>query len=191
MSRTTNDFVTSVSQGVAENPIDPRSLLNPVGFLDHEHYRQSVTYGVLRTLAGDPHSESAQEDARAVLVSLTEHLPLHIADEEQDLFPALQRHCAGEEEFERMREQLSKEHATDDTLASSLKEDLRTLSEGKTLADEANFAAKALAFAELQERHLAWENASVLPLAQARLTKDELGEIGRAMARRRNIDYPE
>lgn len=190
MAGTTNEIVTKVSQGFAAEPVDPRSLLDPVGFLDKEHHRQAVTFGILRVLARDPRRASAKDDARAVLRSLTEHLPLHIADEEEDLFPALERHCAGEEGFERMRAQLSKEHSTDDTLVGTLKVDLRVLSDGKPLADEANFAAKALAFAELQERHLAWENASVLPMAHDRLTKEDLIEIGRSMAARRGIDYP-
>jgi hemerythrin-like domain-containing protein len=159
-----NEMATIGSHGATGEPVDPRSL--------------------------DPHRASARDDANAVLSSLTEHLPLHIADEEEDLFPALERHCAGEDGFERMRVQLSKEHATDDTLVGTLKADLRTLSEGKSLADEANFAAKAEAFAELQERHLAWENASVLPLAHSRLTTADLIAIGRSMAARRGVDYP-
>lgn len=183
-------MATTDSHGATAEPVDPRSLLDPVGFLEQEHHRQTVIFGLLRSLARDPHRASARDEAGAVLSSLTEHLPLHIADEEEDLFPALERHCAGEDGFERMRVQLSKEHATDDTLVGTLKADLRTLSEGKSLGDEANFAAKAEAFAELQERHLAWENASVLPLAHSRLTTPDLIAIGRSMAARRGVDYP-
>lgn len=121
MAPPTNDLVTAVSQGIAAEPVDPRSLLDPVGFLDKEHHRQAVTFGILRVLGRDLRRASAREDARAVLRSLTEHLPLHIADEEEDLFPTLERHCGGEEGFERVRAQLSKEHATDDTLVGTLK----------------------------------------------------------------------
>ena len=168
----------------------PRGFADPIGFLDREHYRQTVTYGVLRTLAADPNRASAKDDAKAVLTSLTEHLALHIRDEEEDLFPALDRHCAGEEMFERTRALLSKEHETDHALSAALEGDLRALSEGKPLADAANFRAKALAFAELQERHLAWENDVILPMAQSRLSKEEVERLGRAMAARRGIRYP-
>ena len=178
------------SRGAVAKAVAPRSFLDPIGFLEEEHDRQTVTFALLRALGRDPHRDSAQADAAAVLTSVTEHMPLHIADEEEDLFPALERHCGGEDGFERMRVQLSKEHTTDDTLVGTLKADLRTLSEGQALADEANFAAKAEAFAELQERHLAWENASVLPLARRRLTKEDLIVIGRNMAARRGIGYP-
>lgn len=69
--------------------------------------------------------------------------------------------------------------------------DLRGLAEGAALADKSNFAATARAFAELRERHLTWENSTVLPLVEARLGAEELPTIGRHMAARRGMDYPE
>jgi hemerythrin-like domain-containing protein len=43
----------------------------------------------------------------------------------------------------------------------------------------------AHAFADFQERHLKWENAVVLPLAQERLSREDISELGRRMAERR------
>ncbi|MBT3627192.1 MAG: hemerythrin domain-containing protein [Rhodospirillaceae bacterium] len=179
------------SHAVAEYQVESRQLLDPIGILDLEHYRQSVTFTILRTLADEPGSLTARADAQAVLTSLKEHLPLHIADEEEDLFPALARHCAGEDEFERMRAQLSKEHVTDDALAKLLEADLRILADGGSLDSHTGFAAKARALAELQERHLNWENNTLLPLAEKRLDAEELVKIGRNMAARRGMEYPE
>lgn len=185
------DMAAKVSHAVAEYQVESRQLLDPIGILDLEHYRQSVTYTILRSLADESSSLTARADAQAVLISLKEHLPLHIADEEEDLFPALARHCAGEEEFERMRAQLSKEHVTDGALAKILEADLRILAAGDSLDNHTGFAAKARALAEMQERHLNWENNSLLPLAEKRLGAEELIEIGRNMAARRGMDYPE
>ncbi len=42
-------------------------------------------------------------------------------------------------------------------------------------------------FALDHERHLAWENEVVLPLASKRLSSDDLEELGRNMAARRRI----
>ena len=189
MSEANLEIATKLSHGLAARLVDCRNLLDPIGFLHLEHYRQSVTYGILRALADDPDSPSAAADARAVLTSLMEYLPLHIADEEEDLFPALARHCAGEALFERIRAQLSKEHVTDHSLAKALEADLRALAEGVAPGDKANFAAKARAFAELQERHIAWETSAVLPLAEARLDAEDLHQIGRNMAARRGLAY--
>ena len=108
-------------------------------------------------------------------------MPLHIADEEEDLFPAFARHCAGEAEFEGIRTQLCKEHAPDDPLTRILEADLQILAAGGTLKDHAGFAAMACSFAEMQERHLNWENNTVLPLAEKCLDAEELREIGRSM----------
>ena len=188
--QTNLETVTRISQGVASRHVESRDLVDPIGFLGQEHYRQSVTLGILRALADDPDRDSAAEDARAVLDSLMAHLPLHIADEEEDLFPALARHCAGETLFDGMRAQLSKEHKTDDALATVLTADLRALADGVALRNKARFGAAARSFAELQERHLDWENASVLPLAESRLEARDLREMGRNMAARRGLDDP-
>ena len=117
-------------------------------------------------------------------------MPLHIADEEEDLFPAFARHCAGEAEFEGIRTQLCKEHAPDDPLTRILEADLQILAAGGTLKDHAGFAAMACSFAEMQERHLNWENNTVLPLAEKCLDAEELREIGRSMVARRGMEYP-
>ncbi len=186
----TQDLVTSLSQHLAESAIDPRSFLTPIALLDREHYRQSVTYGMLRVLADDPSRATAADDARAVLRSLEEHLPLHVKDEEEDLMPLLERRCRGARQFEAMRAQLLKEHDTDQKSGATLMAALRQLAAGEPPTDCAAFTVLARAFAEMQERHLAWENAVLLPMAQHWLTDHDLRAIGRSMAARRGIDYP-
>jgi hemerythrin-like domain-containing protein len=171
-------------------PISPSDFLKPIVFFDHEHQRQSVAYGILKALADDPFSSSAREDAAAVLTCLTEHLPVHIKDEEEDLMPALEKRCAGDAHFEAVRDQLHDEHEIDDAWAASLIFDLRSLVDGKGIENPAAFAAMARAFAEMQQRHLAWEDRTLLPMAQEHLAKDDLEKIGRGMAARRGIAYP-
>jgi len=83
------DLVTRLSDAIAASPPDDRSFLRPLSFLYGEHYRQQVTYGILKILADTPSHPAAREDAIAVLTSLTEHLPRHIKDEEDDLFALL------------------------------------------------------------------------------------------------------
>ena len=54
------------SHAVAEYQVESRQLLDPIGILDLEHYRQSVTFTILRTLADEPGSLTARADAQAV-----------------------------------------------------------------------------------------------------------------------------
>ena len=42
-------------------------------------------------------------------------------------------------------------------------------------------------FFESYRRHIHWENAVVLPLARARLTREDIEELGAAMSRHREL----
>ena len=46
------------------------NLIDPIGFLLLERYRQSVTYRILRATTIDPDPAIAQKDARALLTIL-------------------------------------------------------------------------------------------------------------------------
>jgi hemerythrin-like domain-containing protein len=159
-------------------------------FLDREHYRQRVTYGILKILADDPSRPNAREDAIAVLTSLTEHLPLHIKDEEDDLFELLRSRALPEDRIAVILDQLDSEHEEDERFVAGLLDELRRIAKGEPPSDPAAFRAAAHAFAELQERHLKWENNVVLPLAQERLTTEDLTRLGQCMAARRGIELP-
>lgn len=182
--------ITVLSQTLASKPPTPRDFLDPIRFLATEHHRQQVTFGLLRCLADAPDATTAKDDAASALASLREHLPTHIADEERDLFPMLKRACEPEDQLEAGLAMLSQEHETDKSLVDHLVEPLNQLAAGERLENEKAFAANARAFAELQERHLAWENAFILPLASKRLSEDDKATLGRHMAERRGLSYP-
>jgi hemerythrin-like domain-containing protein len=180
-----DNLITTLSQSLAASPADPSVSLTPIAFLDREHQRQSVTYGILKVLADQPSAASARADASAILVSLTEHLPLHLKDEEEDLFPLLRSRAQPADRIDLVLRQLSGEHKADERLATELIGDLRRIAQGKPPADATRFRMNAHAFADFQERHLKWENAVVLPLAQERLSREDISELGRRMAERR------
>lgn len=184
------DFIVRVSDGLAASPPDARSFLKPIVFLDREHYRQQVTYGILKLLADEPTRPTAREDAIAVLTSLTEHLPLHVKDEEQDLFVMLRSRALPEDRVALVLDQLSAEHKEDERFVATLSDELRRIAKGEPPADPAGFRAAAHSFADLQQRHLKWENNVILPLAQERLSGEDLSELGQRMAARRGIALP-
>ena len=167
--------------------IDINLFRNPIEYLFREHDRQRMICATLELLAHDCTADSAPENAALVLGYLEHDLPLHIADEEEDLFPLLTRRCEPEDEFEELVALLSSEHETDEKHYLALLAPLRAIVNGLQPPDPMQFAADARAFAVLQRRHLGWENGTVLPLARRRLTAADRAEMGRKMAERRGI----
>lgn len=160
----------------------------PLEFLAGHHDRQGVMCAGLEHLAGQPASSRSRETAQLVLDYLEHELPLHIADEEEDLFPLLRERCGRDDDLETMFAMLRSEHGSDDALMARLMGPLRDLASGRTPAAPDVFARDAMAFATLQRRHLAWENGTILPLARQRLSAEDKAELGRRMTARRGGD---
>ena len=70
MHKALPDRMARAAQAAAGGGVESRNLLDPIGFLDLEHYRQSVIFALLRSLADDPGSLTARADAHSVLISL-------------------------------------------------------------------------------------------------------------------------
>ena len=114
-------------------------------------------------------------------------MAVHVIDEEEDLFPLIRRRATAEDNVERVLGLLAREHAEDDRLADIIVEGLRrSCAAGhKEMSDDLTAAVRA--FAQRQRRHLAVENAVVIPLAEARLTPNDREGLSRRMAARRGI----
>ncbi len=171
--------------------IDINLFRHPIEFLFREHDRQRMICATLMLLAHDCTADLAPENAALVLGYLEHDMPLHIADEEEDLFPLLTRRCAPEDDFDEIVALLSSDHETDEKHYLALLAPLRAIVNGLRPPDPVQFAADARVFAILQLRHLGWENGTVLPLARRRLTATDRIEMGWKMAERRGIsDLP-
>lgn len=110
----------------------------------------------------------------------------HHADEELDLFPALIESMAGSDAvcLCAMTAALASEHRELEQRWQSLRGLLTQVVAG----DPAVLAADAVdAFIGLYQRHIAREEAELLPMAQRLLTNEELDRIGRAMRERRGV----
>ena len=170
----------------------PENLLRePLDYLSADHFRQRIICKFLDDIAFDPAGAEARRLAAIVLTYLDEELPQHIADEEQALFPLLQDRCRGEDNAERLLAVLSEEHRQDSALCMEVQGGLRSLAVGHEPSHGAAFVRAAAAFAETQRRHLAWEDEVLLPLARERLTAADLREMGRDMAERRGLRFPD
>ena len=107
----------------------------------------------------------------------------HHADEEEDLFPRLRRLGPG---LEALLARLAGEHRALERLWARLAPGLEA--EGRR---DAHWRAAAAEWCERSEAHVALEDAELLPAARRLLRPDDLEALGRTMAARRGVAYPE
>ena len=148
----------------------PEGVRYPIEFLFAEHDRQRVVCAALERLAQDCAAEDAQENAAFVLSYLEHELPLHVADEEDDLFPLLKRRSNPDDDVDTILALLTEEHEGDQEYHHKLLEPLCSIAAGLQPSDVVDFTHAARTYSVIQRRHLAWENGTVLPLARKRLT---------------------
>ncbi len=163
-------------------------LRSPLDYIFADHFRQRVLCRVLDDIADAEACDT--ELLTAALDFLKTDFAPHVIDEEEDLFPLLRRRAEPEDRIGEVLDDLSQEHAADKLDADRIIEGLQQARErGEGPLSEA-FQALLHRFAANERRHLIVENAIVMPLARARLTKDDLSTLGRRMAARRGLDYP-
>jgi len=160
-------------------------LKDPIDFFLSEHNRQLEFCDALETLADVMEIQPVKEQAAVLLRFMTEDLPLHIEDEEQDLFPLLMSGREQQTEINQALAQLITEHEGDKELVRPIVADLQEINDGRALADPARFHRNVQVFCGLQRRHLIWENRLVLPLAKRSLSNAEKAELRRRMIAKR------
>jgi hemerythrin-like domain-containing protein len=165
-------------------PLDTAILADPIEFIRFEHYRQRTLCDRLRRVAEDLGRPGAAEDAARILDYLSNDLPLHIADEADDLMPLLCERCGPSDVARAIAETLDREHEADQRGTHRLFDALLSLAAGEPLADPVRFAAAARAFQDKLRRHLVWENQALLPLARKCLWAGDVESLGLRMARR-------
>lgn len=165
----------------------PRDLMRePLDWLFAEHFRQRQLCREMERLAHEP---GFLGDLTAEVVDFLRHdLALHVLDEEEDLFPLLRRRCLPEDDVERVLGVLSADHRTDLDLARVIRTRLEACLDARSPASRDLELKKALvAFAEQERRHVALENAVVLPIARLRLLPSDLETLSRRLAARRGL----
>jgi hemerythrin-like domain-containing protein len=162
-------------------------FLEPLDFVAEQHDRQLDACRRLINLAEEPNISGAAEEAAYLSVFLSEELRVHTDDEENDLFPLLEKRCRPEDGMDRIFDQLRAEHSFDAEIGDIILSDLEAIAWGRKLSDSSYFRINARAFAEIQRRHIMWENHVILPLARRRLTPTDLAELGSKMMARRSL----
>ncbi len=122
-----------------------------------------------------------------VVKVLKEDLPQHHRDEEVGLFPLLEKRAQPTDNVTEMLAQLSLEHATDESFALELMEELTSLSLGARPGNPNMLGYMLRGFFENYRRHLQWETNVVLPLARRLLTEKDLSALMRCFSRGRYL----
>ena len=168
--------------------IMPMKLLDePLEYLFADHFRQRSVLSCLRKFADT--KEILPSYSSEIIGFLTHELPLHHADEELDLFPAVLRRAKPEDAIEPVLERLQEEHEASDAETMRIVGILSecAASESHMLGRKAINMLKA--FAVSVNTHLAIENSLVLAIARVRLSAKDLTAISRGMKARRGVAF--
>ncbi len=175
----------------AFEPLDLRLLARPLEFIIGEHYRLRAALTQLDWLSCGNIGEGRRKLANALLRYFTEDYPLHVGDEETDFFPLLRQRCADDATFIASLGTLAAEHREDVVRLSAVVAGLRQLAEaGQRDEVQEDFAARARAHTEALRRHIAWENAVLMPVARRRLQASDLRRLTHRFAARRGVSTP-
>lgn len=162
-------------------PNDPGLLAAPIDYLHAVHLRKREACAMLDRVADL--GRVSDTDAKAIMSFLSDELPLHLEDEEADLFPLLQARCSEEDEIDRLLEKLSTDHRHADFDTPQI----TAILQGATPEIEPTSCGALRRYADHARRHLILENAILLPFARLRLNARDLSRLRAGMARRRGI----
>ena len=172
----------------SSNPLS----LDALSRLAAEHVEQRALCDMLEAIADMLPRMPERRRCLEALEMLERHLPMHHADEELGLFPLLKARCGPEDRIEAILAELEDEHVDDEALLTEVVLTLRALAADRGPEREPAIAGYVLrGFFESQRRHIAWEEATIMPLALERLRSCDLAALGEAMADNRRGARPD
>ena len=165
-------------------PMPVELLDEPLEFIFADHFRQRFVCSLIRQIAEG--REVSQSEATEMGYFLVHDLPLHHADEEEDLFPALIKSARPEDNIKQTIARLNDDHIIGSAETSRVRNLLSEFALGT--ANRSKSALRTLKlYAQSENKHLAIENSVVLPIARVRLSKRQLQPMSNSMKSRRNM----
>ena len=162
----------------------------PLEMLSACHRRVERQCETLRRLVAHGASHGPDDDARVAAAAVMRYFDTaardHHADEETDLFPALVESMAGSDAvcIRELVDSLTLDHRALESRWQRLRVMLQSIAAGDPVHLDSAYVES---FIRLYERHIAREEAELLPMASRLLGDDALNEIGKAMRERRGI----
>lgn len=150
---------------------------NPLDMIASAHAVQVQMCDAMERIADGLPDEVDRRLCAQVASCLQFDLPLHHHDEEEGLFPLLQKRAKPEDGLDQILARLAAEHSSDNDFASEIAEALETLGQGGRPANPEMLGYMLRGFFERYRRHVHWENQLVMPLARLRLTQGDLDQL--------------
>ncbi len=138
--------------------------------IEKEHRAERNLCDMLERIADDLLEPLDTELARTSLVTLRRCLKRHVALEEKYLYPVLTKRLCPGDLAENMLEHIRCEHSSDESLGHDTAEQLEQALMSGRVANPEMLGYMLRGFFECRRRHIAWEDAIVLPLARYRLS---------------------
>lgn len=154
---------------------------NPLDMIASAHAVQVEMCDAMERIADGLPDEVDRRLCAQVASCLQFDLPLHHHDEEEGLFPLLQKRALPEDGLDQILARLAAEHSSDNDFASEIAEALETLGQGGRPANPEMLGYMLRGFFERYRRHVHWENQLVMPLARLRLTREDLAALQATM----------
>jgi iron-sulfur cluster repair protein YtfE (RIC family) len=163
----------------------PEDLIRePLAFLFAEHWRHRQYCRALSEVA--QLAAVAPRLLRQMAAFLRVDMGLHVEDEEQDFFPLLRARAEPGDDLDRVLGILSADHDTDRALARAIITGLEEAAKACTGPAAISGLPEDIArFVTHQMRHIALENAVVLPIARLRLDAADRDGLAEALKARR------
>jgi hemerythrin-like domain-containing protein len=158
---------------------------DPLGVLRTCHERMLAQCDTLGGLVTHIAHNGVDDEARSAIGNVINYFTTsavhHHQDEEQDLFPLLNRQSL---KLAEIIHRLKQEHESLTHLWDLL---LQDLNKPAALTENADFKSHIEQFCSAYREHIDYENSELLGMAQHILSHQQLEDIGRAMARRRGV----
>lgn len=165
----------------------PISLIDtPLEYMLADHGRHRVVVVALQHFAED--RSSSRADADMVAAFLTQDLPLHFEDEDDDLFPAVRRRALPEDDLGAVLARLTDDHRRTQPQIDEIVAALCRNPAHDPVRFKAPDCQLMQSYAASESRHLAIENSVVIAIAKIRLSSADLRAMSRNMKARRGVD---
>lgn len=174
---------TILERDASARKVTPHDLIE---FLLAEHLNHRRMCKALERLAATQSFEAAV--VTSLLEFIRNDLTVHVLDEEEDIFPLLKQRCEADDKVEEVLSRLTIEHGVDRALSAQVQDVLRACLILRKAPSAIEGGADALrAFAQNELRHLALENAVVVPLARRRFSEEDLAFLSKRLLTRRAL----
>jgi hemerythrin-like domain-containing protein len=175
---------------MSDFPSQGPDFSKPLEALKACHQRIRMQCETLRRIVEHMKAHGCDDEARQAAGNVMRYFDTagrhHHEDEEEDLLPKMMTAATmgRGSRLTRLVADIATEHREIDRLWTDLRAALQEISAGENIPLDALHVDR---FVKLYQSHIVAEEANVLPLAEMLLSKDDLAEIGVAMAQRRGI----